>query len=168
MAIFPALSICGWLPKEGKGFPFYKSFAGKNLESLELLKKECPEDIALVAGYIDCADKGDADSRSGYERKLAVIYNGRVVHIHGVSSAEAGKINTFEFRGETISFMSFDEILWKTGSPESSCIKKIKIMAESRVSVISPNAELYSTGAVKMRTDLLQPLENMPTYRLFL
>ncbi len=74
LILFPEMSICGYPPMD---LLDHRTFVEENLKSLRILQKDCPPDIAVVAGYVD---KNRSQTGNPLQNIASVILDGRIIH----------------------------------------------------------------------------------------
>ena len=170
LIVFPEMALCGYPPMDLLDNDL---FLQKNIESLRILQKTCPEGIAAAVGHIDKNRKGSGKS---LQNVVSVIYNGKIIHTQAKTLLPtydvfdetryfepAEESTVFSFENEKIGIAVCEDLWYETGiTPRSYYqIDPVKRLVEKGVTlIIAPSASPFHHGKAKQRRSITSKISS--------
>ena len=168
LIVFPEMSISGYPPMD---LVNYDSFVDLNLESLNWLVSNLPQDIAVCVGYVDYNKKA---SGKRLVNRVSIISDGKIIFTQDKTLLPTYDVfdearyfepatirSVFKLKGKTVGVAICEDIWWNHGEfsdkeyPENPVDE---ILAHNPDILIVPSASPFYSGKTTTRLEIVKDI----------
>ena len=166
--VFPEMSLCGYPPND---LLDHDRFAQENLKSLRWLQHNCPQDLAVLVGYVD---RNREFSGKALLNVASVILDGEIVFSQAKSLLPTYDVfdetryfepasvrRVWNYRGEKIGIAICEDIWWETEGESGTRypVDPVDDLLDAGATLmIVPSASPYYAEKVRTRFSLLSKI----------